>query len=337
MQKIYPWKRYWVRSDAELTLEDDAYLPDPEEQFSQFLNPRMVTVAQICEGQCSVVLGEPGSGKSRSLHADFAELKPIWATKGETGVLIDLGSVTSLTDLRALLLEDESVRQWLSGNSVMHLGLDSLDEAISTYAGISKGLMTVIQGLPKARVRLLIACRAGEFPPSLHDLFEAYFGDQGVSHFYLAPLTQKDVRLAATENDLDADDVLKAVREREVQPLAARPITLELLLGEARSGADLLPDMWVLYERGCRRLLSERRDTSRLIQTATLEPNQRMAVAGRLACITIFGANTAVDIRHGLSANGGVVAPEAIAGGEETAAGNAFSVTTATVREVLKD
>lgn len=35
LQKIYPWRRYWVRADTELLLEDDAYLPDPAEDFSR--------------------------------------------------------------------------------------------------------------------------------------------------------------------------------------------------------------------------------------------------------------------------------------------------------------
>lgn len=154
----------------------------------------MVRLAQVSEEPCSVLLGEPGSGKSKSLKADFDELKPIWAAKGKAGTLIDLGSVASLTDLRTLLLEDDCVRRWRIGDGVLHLWLDSLDEALANYPGVSKGLMAVIQDFPKERLRLLIACRAGEFPPSLHDLFEAHFGPHGVNNLYLAPLTPKDVR-----------------------------------------------------------------------------------------------------------------------------------------------
>jgi hypothetical protein len=45
LHKIYAWQRFWVRADTELLLEDDAYLPDPEGDFSRFLNGVIVTLA----------------------------------------------------------------------------------------------------------------------------------------------------------------------------------------------------------------------------------------------------------------------------------------------------
>jgi hypothetical protein len=67
------------------------------------------------------------------------------------------------------------------------------------------------------------------------------------------------------------------VSEREVQPLAARPITLELLLGSAASGGELLSDIWLLYERGCRQLLAELSDSSRATHPQRIDLDQKMA------------------------------------------------------------
>jgi hypothetical protein len=336
LHKIYAWRRFWVRADTELLLEDEAYLPDPEGDFSRFMNRGVGTLAEASDDLCSIRLGEPGIGKSKSLQADFDKLVHIWAAAGEGGALIDIGAVASLTDLRTLLLANDNVRRWRDGVGIFHLCLDSLDEALPNYPGLPKALMSVIQELPKERVRLLIACRAGEFPPYLYESFEAHFGPRGVSRWYMAPLRQKDVHLAATENNLDGDGFLRAVREREAQPLAARPITLDLLLGEATSGSELLPDIWRLYERGCGRMLSERFDSSRFTQAPTLEPSQKMAVAGRIACVTIFGAFTTVEISSDVAKHTGAVEPEDIAGGQEIGAGASFPVSSSEVHEVLK-
>jgi hypothetical protein len=336
LHKIYAWRRFWVRADTELLLEDDAYLPDPERDFSRFMNQGVGTLAEACDDPCSILLGEPGIGKSKSLEADFDKLVHIWAAAGDAGALIDIGAAASLTDLRTVLLANDNVRRWRDSGGIFHLCLDSLDEALPNYPGLPKALMSVIQELPKERVRLVIACRAGEFPLFLYESFEAHFGPSGVSRWYMAPLRQKDVHLAATENNLDGDAFMSAVREREAQPLAARPITLDLLLGEATSGSDLLPDIWRLYERGCRRMLSERPDSSRFIQAPTLELSQKMAVAGRIACVTIFGAFTTVEISPDVATHSGAVKPEDIAGGQEITAGASFPISSSEIHEVLK-
>ena len=336
LQKIYAWRRFLVRAETELLLEDNAYLPDPEEEFSRFMNRGVGTLAEACDDPCSILLGEPGIGKSKSLQADFDKLVHVWAGAGETGALIDIGAVASLTDLRTLLLANDNVRRWRDGVGIFHLCLDSLDEALPNYSGVSKALMSVIQELPKERLCLVIACRAGEFPPFLYEWLETHFGPVGVSRWYMAPLRQKDVHLAAVENNLDGDAFLSAVREREAQPLAARPITLDLLLGEATSGSELLPDIWRLYERGCRRMLSERPDSSRFTQAPTLDLSQKMAVAGRIACVTIFGAFITVEIGPEVAKYSGTVGPEDIAGGQEVAAGASFPVSSSEVHEVLK-
>ena len=322
MHKIYAWQRFWVRTDTELLLEEDAYLPDPEEDLSRLMNGGVGTLADACGDLCSILLGEPGVGKSKSLEADFEPLVQRWGSVGETGALIDIGAVASLTDLRALLLENENVRRWRAGIGILHMCLDSLDEALPIYPGLSKALMNVIRELPKERLRLAIACRAGEFPAFLYESLEAYFGPKGLRGWYMAPLRQKDVHLAATENNLDGDSFLSAIRQREAQPLAARPITLELLLGEASSGSELLPDIWRLYERGCQRMLSERPDSSRFTQPQTLELSQKIAIAGRIACITIFGAFTAVEINPG-GKHSGAIGAEDVADGHETTVGTA--------------
>jgi hypothetical protein len=138
LHKIYDWRRFWVRADTELFLEDNAYLPDPEREVSRSLNEGVGTLAEACAGHCSILLGEPGIGKSKSLKADFERLPPTWAAAGEEGELIDMGAVTSLTDLRTVLLENDKVQRWRDGFGILHLCIDSLDEALPGYPGLPK-------------------------------------------------------------------------------------------------------------------------------------------------------------------------------------------------------
>jgi hypothetical protein len=72
------------------------------------------------------------------------------------------------------------------------------------------------------------------------------------------------------------------VRHRELQPLAARPITLDLLLSEATLGLELLPDISPLCERGCRRVLSERPESIRFTQPQATDADQKLAIAAGL-------------------------------------------------------
>ncbi len=83
---------------------------------------------------------------------------------------------------------------------------------------------------------------------------------------------------------------------RGVGPLAAKPVTLRLLLNLFHKGKGRLPSTQTeLYARGCR-LLGE--ETSQNYIDAGVKGNltssERMMVAARIAAITIFGQRSAI-------------------------------------------
>jgi hypothetical protein len=332
---VYAWRRFWVREGSDLLLEDDAYLPDPEEEYGSFFNSEVLSLEQISGEACKILLGEAGMGKSRSLRIEFDELRNR-CSGDDTGALIDIGAVTSMTDLQGLLAKDTEVCRWAEGLGMLHLYFDSLDEALPRYPALPKALASVVQGLPKEQLRLTIACRAGEMPQYLINELKSHFGDECVSIWHIAPLRKKDIRIAAAENRLDADDFLRSIAKLEVQALAASPITLDLLLGGVTSGSALISDVWSLYERGCRKLLSEDSESSRSTLQERMDLDQKMAVAGRIACVTIFGAYSAVDINTDASTQDGIVAATEIRGGQEVANENAFAVGQLDIEDVLK-
>jgi len=118
-------------------------------------------------------------GKSKSLQADFGRLIQTWAATGEMGALIDVGAVTSLTDLETLMLANESIRRCPRRRRDVAFVPRFTGRSAPELPRLPKALMSVIQRFPKDRVRLAIACRAGEFPPFLHGALEAHFGPKG--------------------------------------------------------------------------------------------------------------------------------------------------------------
>ena len=250
MKKDYPWRRFWTPREAELTLHSGAYLPDPEDVYSRFYNQSVSKFQVVSGGKCNVLLGESGMGKSRSLARDHDELKPIWESQNECGVFMDLGRLSSYGDLDLRLRQDTTVQKWRQGDGILHLTLDSLDEALPFLPNLPKVLLGVLEGLPQDNLRFSIACRSVAWPPYLEQGLKDLFGQDAVQVWRLAPLGHEDVRIAAAANGWDGDLFLRAVAEKNVEAMAAHPLTLELLLRSVSAGTAFPDDLTALYERG---------------------------------------------------------------------------------------
>lgn len=336
MKKNYPWTRFWTPREAELTLYSGAYLPDPEDAYGRLHNPRVSKFQAISGGKCNVLLGEGGMGKSRSLERDHPGSRSVWESQKEYGVLIDLGKLSNYGDIDLRLQQETDVQKWRQRDGLLHLTLDSLDEALPFLPNLPKILLGVLGGLPKDSLRFSIACRSVAWPPFLEDGLADLFGRDALQVWRLAPLRQEDVRMAAAANDLDGDLFLRAVAEKNVEAMAAHPLTLELLLRSASGGTVLSDDLTVLYERGCRTFLHERPDSGRAAVARRMDVDQMMAVAGRIACVTLFGGRTAIDANEIDPCEMGTVSIGDLASGSETVRGVPFDVGTLDVREVIQ-
>ncbi len=334
MTKTYPWFRFWVEDNAPITLDFDSYLPDPE-TYGRFFNEPVLSFSDVLKRRCSIMLGEPGMGKSKSLELDVERINRRAHGADQACHFMDLLTVTSLLDLREQIADSVTIRNWIAGDYTLHLCLDSLDDALPFYPGIAKALLDMLRTFPRDRLHFSIACRTGEVPGYFDEGLAKLFGANEVSRWYLAPLTQADIRLAAAHEGVDPDSFMAMVSERGAQPLAARPVTLTLLLRLAGSGAELPADIWSLYEQGCRALLTEHPNSTRTTAQYRLDVMQRMALAGRAACITILGAYTAITTDPNATAADGIIASTEIAGGQEIAAANPFTVNNREVSEVL--
>lgn len=332
----YDWHRFWVPENAPLQLEDDAFLPDPGDKFFGPQNPDAAHLLQLQGEPCLILLGESGLGKTRAVQADFARLKAGWAGGPDRGALIDIGSVTSDVGLRSKLLDHAEIRTWrASADGTMHLYLDSLDEAVAANSKAHKVLIETLKEFPvsQGRLRLSMACRTDEFPPFLDKELAALFGT--VTRRKLAPLTKSDVRLAAKAHGIDPDQFMRAVSDGNQEAWAARPVTLGMLLEDFRP--DEPPkDIRALYERGCQTLIKERADSSRADEPRRLDDlNRRLALAGRIACTTVFSARAVISTAPPAGEPATTTTSE-IAGDTEVANGNPFAIGEGDVHEVLR-
>jgi predicted NACHT family NTPase len=163
------------------------------------------------------------------------------------------------------------------------------------------------------------------------------WGNDAVAVYELAPLRRVDVIEAAKVNGLDHSTFLRKVDRMKAVPLAIKPVTLDFLINTYRRTGRFPSTQAELYLQGCRLLCEEtnenRRD-ARLIGAFTAE--QRMAVAARIAAVTIFANKYAIwtGIDRGNVPEEDVTIQE-LHGRRENVNGNEFEVSEAAVKEAL--
>jgi len=64
LQENYPWQRLWCPPDGRIRRTDEGYLWEPGE-----FNKDVVTLDSLVDVPCLILLGEPGTGKSRTMEA----------------------------------------------------------------------------------------------------------------------------------------------------------------------------------------------------------------------------------------------------------------------------
>src|SRR5262245_41856292 len=335
----YNWKRFWCPRTGHMSLSDEGYLDDPDLEWGGYSNPDVVPYEIIERFPCLGLLGEPGMGKTRTLQAQRLNINQKIEEEGDRTLWLDLGSYRSEDRLIRDLFAGEAFIAWARGGHRLHIILDSLDECLLRIDTVAALLGSEFHKYSDAlqRLYLRIACRTAVWPSTLADTLRSLWGEYFVKVYELAPLRRRDVVEAANANGIDADDFLQEVDHKVVAPLAMKPVTLDFLLNIYRKNGGFPSTQTELYRQGCRVLCEEtsasRRD-ARL--TGALTAEQRMAVAARIAAVTIFANRYAVWTGPDV----GDVPEEDVPlgqlpGGKEAANGNDFEVGEAAVREAL--
>jgi hypothetical protein len=324
------WTRFWIPRDGSLHLDPDDYLADPEGEHGSFRNPSAQTLEALSERPCLALLGEPGIGKSRTLRAHLDRVRDPWSQDGD---------LLSFNLADGYNLEQEiggapEFQRWLCGQTTLHLFLDSLDEHHDGGAAkVAAWLLRKLDRGPVLRLRLRLACRTADWPRALDERLSGYWkGKDDLGFYELAPLRRKDVELAAGP---DASSFLQEVERRHAVALAIKPITLRFLLDEFQRNRVLPAQRWELYQRGCRLLCSEEsRSRHDVHQTGKLDAEKRLAVAARIAAVTMFCHRPLIWHGRGDTPPDSVLERE-MCGGSEQAPTGEVNVSAGEVAEAL--
>lgn len=292
---MYKWKRFWCPRKGSMSLGDRGYLFDPDSEFGRFYNKSCVSFESIENIPCLVLLGEPGIGKSTAMDLQKTLIEKSIAEAGGASLWINLNAYQTDLRLCQAIFKNPTFLNWLKGEHKLHLFLDSLDECRLHIRNIANLLVEEFKKYPVKRLYLRIACRTADWPNSLEEGLRQFWGSDNVGIYELAPLRRIDVTEAAKANGINPEEFLAEIDRMEVVPFTIKPVTLQFLINIYKRSGQFPLTQAELYYQGCKILGEETSESRREAGlTGTYNAKQRMAIAGRIAALTIFAGKYAV-------------------------------------------
>jgi hypothetical protein len=333
--------RYWSKREGSYCVDECGFLVDPVGLFGVPLSPGLARLADLEDRDCLVLLGEPGMGNTTALEAEREQRECEIGTSGGSLIWRDLGEFGDETRLIRDLFEAPEWDRWRAGDRTLYLYLDALDECRLHLPNVAAVILGQLRRLPRRdRLKFRIACRTGAWPPGLEAGLKGLWPGDRTGVFELVPLRRRDVEaIAAAAGLKDVGAFLRDVERRDAGPLAAKPVTLKLLLNIYRRGGQLPHSPAELYECGCRALCEEANEARLAAEKhGVLGVEERLAVAARIAAATVFCGGSAAWDGPGLTdrPEDDMAVPD-LCGGVEHIQGVDLKVTEAGVREVLSD
>lgn len=287
--------RFWLPLGRSYSLTHAGWLAEPVTDGFFVRNGDVVPTVRLAEHRCLVLLGEPGIGKSKTVLLSHPLVED---PKAVTSLRFDLGSFSSEDRLARRVFEDAELESWRTGNGTLCLTLDGFDEARARIETLPRLLCEYLDDWDCERLFLRIVCRTADWPTSLRSTLAQKFGD--VALFELLPLRRTDARTlleAAAHADgpgRNAEEALAAVEAAHLVPLAARPLTLELLRAAVGADGSFPVGAADLYARGLLALADETTSERRDAWQSRVPAETRVEVAARLAAISVFGGRPTV-------------------------------------------
>jgi hypothetical protein len=356
---VFPWSRFWVPSNGAIQLggswwggDTDGFLADPEDDFiGKHGNAHLRDTKSLLKSRpgCIVLWGDPGMGKSRVLTA-YHQGEP-----DPNRVFLEFRDISTLEQFRYHTLDSDIWKYWRSGNHLLTVVVDGVDEGLVKIDGFVGALVGLLRTEPLARLQLVLACRSQEWPVSEGERLMALWPrseseKDGSGVFELCPLREKDARLAAKivfeakTSSANGDKFLREVKRHRLIGLASRPLTLKMLLQEFMTAGGKFPNSHRELYHSCAKTLCAETNTARrerLRNKATprllVSDQQRARVAGRIAALMLLCGRSAIVGPHATaSTDTSDLLISEIATGTETTDEVPFLVTTAVVEAVLE-
>ncbi|WP_133059111.1 NACHT domain-containing protein [Nocardioides sp. PD653-B2] len=283
--------RFWTPSGTVYSTTASGWLADPDREGLFAPNPHVRMTQELGAQRCLVLLGEPGMGKTSALKSN-GPLLPESASG--TAVTFDLGTYTSEDRLARVVFENETVSGWETGTHTLCLTLDGFDEAQGRIPNLGRLLISYLEHWSTDRLFLRIACRTADWPHALRDELAEHFGDIGVHE--LLPLRRTDALSVLGSTDADPEALLTAFETARMVPLAARPLTLNLLRASIGPDGSFPRSTPELFERGLLALVDEMNQHRRATVATPGAVRDRFNAATRIAAISLLGSRPAVWI-----------------------------------------
>lgn len=334
--QVYTWKRFWCPRSGHIDLRDSGYLVNPDSEWGHFYKSDSVAFETISEMPCLVLLGEAGMGKTTATEQAYHQVSHKFSGSENICLWFRLGDYDSDKQLCDAIFRDETLQAWRKGTNKLHLFLDSLDEGLLSIKILVRILKREIEQLPCDRLYFRITCRTADWKDSLEQKLKDKWGEKNVAIYELAPLCRVDVIEAAKRGNINSDDFLQEVFNKNAIPLAIKPITLKLLLGTYQN-KRFSSSQKDLYEEGCLQLCEEvnpDRCDSRF--TGNLDAKHRLVIASRIAALLLFSNRSAIWIspEYGNMPNSDIAIRD-ICIGKESINQQEFSVDENCIKEVL--
>lgn len=307
---------------------------------SGILGTGLVKITDLAEAGSFCLLGEPGAGKTTALHAVVRGIRGVdGAQEGEDAVLwvpmaevADSGTFRERITVPVLDRVPAAPAQPSDGLTVV---LDGLDECPMSGGGkVVAGLLKQLLGRADVlRLRVLAGCRSAEYQQSVHEVLAGAL--ESFARYELVPLRRGDVRELTASRGVDADEFLREVTRTGTGPLAALPLSLDLLLRHFSVTRGLEGSAADLYETALRALAGEPdpdRDPARVL----VPGDQVLAVASRLCCYLLLCGRTGFWTGQRGQMSEGDLDPYSLAGGQERQAGGTFPVTKQVIAAALR-
>lgn len=343
-EQVYDWDRFWHPVGTATVLSNDGFVLDPTTAWGTARNPSLVRFGSFSHLPCLALLGEPGIGKSRTLETEWATVEAQARTDGDEALYVDLRSVGSDTHLFRKVFDNPKFRAWAEsgGTTRLHLFLDSVDECLLRVTTLAQILLDEFPQYPTERLSLRIACRTAVWTGSLRFLEEGLrkiWGKDALGIAELSPLRRVDVLHAAERNGItDPEAFIENVKRAGAEAFAIKPVTLNLLLRIYKEQTSLPDSQVEIYRQGCRLLCAETNESRQASgATGNLSVDQRLALAGRIAAVTVFANRYAVFTQqeHWEMTDADVAISSIIGGVEKDTIGGAFLVNESALKEVL--
>lgn len=291
---IVPLERFWATSSGAYELTQEGWLAEPSIGRFYSINSAITATRDLARTRCLVLLGEPGMGKTSALDAG-QNFKP------DPSVPVrhfDLGAFGNEERLVNRVFEDAELAAWTKETGELCLSLDGFDEAHNRIDTLPRLLLDFLNQCDCSRLYLRLACRTANWPGFLRKTLEHRFGQDSVRIEELLPLRREDAATLLRAAGVDPVDVLAAVEAAHVVPLAARPLTLNLLRASIDPAGGLPQSAAELYYKGLLALADEMNPMRRGTDLAAGSAAERIGVASRIASISIFGGRPSIWIGH---------------------------------------